>query len=328
MCIYGSVMPNKKYTATKKNGGIVPVPVDRRVMGVTIACGKCIECKKKKAREWKVRLEEELRHDIQAEFVTLSFSDEAIEKLIKQGKIESEGYEKENEIATWAVRKYFERWRKEYGKSVKHWLITELGQTNTERIHIHGIIWSKNKEAIERHWQYGNVYIGYEVSNRTVNYITKYINKTDILHKEYNSKILSSKGIGAKYLERIDAEQNRYKENGETRETYTTRQGKKMSLPIYWRNKIYTEEEREKLWIEKLDKNKRYVLGVEIDISKGLENYNQQLKNAQEKNSRLGYGKKKDWTNKKYDEEQRLIRIGNHLEKIGKALPPPEKGQS
>ena len=77
MCIYGSVMPNKKYTATKKNGGIVPVPVDRRVMGVTIKCGKCIECRKAKSREWTVRLQEELRHNNKAEFVTLSFSDEA-----------------------------------------------------------------------------------------------------------------------------------------------------------------------------------------------------------------------------------------------------------
>ena len=34
-------------------------------------------------------------------------------------------------------------------KSVRHWLITELGHNGTENIHLHGIIWTnKNIEAI------------------------------------------------------------------------------------------------------------------------------------------------------------------------------------
>ena len=42
-------------------------------------------------------------------------------------------------------------------------------------------------------------------------------------------------------------------------------------MPIYYRNKIYSEEEREKLWIQKLNSNTRYILGEKIDISKGEE---------------------------------------------------------
>ena len=39
-----------------------------------------------------------------------------------------------------------------------------------------------------------------------------------------------------------------------------------MALPMYYRNKIYTEEEREKLWIVKLDKEERWVCGEKVSI--------------------------------------------------------------
>ena len=55
-------MENKKYKPTKKNGGLVPLMKDKRVMVVPIACGNCIECRKKKAQEWRIRLIEELKH--------------------------------------------------------------------------------------------------------------------------------------------------------------------------------------------------------------------------------------------------------------------------
>ena len=89
----------------------------------------------------------------------------------------------------------------------------------------------------------------------------KYIGKQDEKHKTYKPIILASAGIGRGYEKRKDSENNKYKKNGETNETYKTRKGTKLALPIYYRNKIYTEEEREKLWIEKLDKQERYVLG-------------------------------------------------------------------
>ena len=42
----------------------------------------------------------------------------------------------EDGIATLAVRRFLERWRKKYKKSVKHWFVTELGGKFTERIHL------------------------------------------------------------------------------------------------------------------------------------------------------------------------------------------------
>jgi len=321
MCLYPRLINNRKYIANKKNGGVIPAVYDKRVLIVPTGCGKCIECKKQKAREWQVRLSEEIRHNKNGKFVTLTFSNESIKELSKN--IELKGYELDNEIATLAVRRFLERWRKKYKKSVKHWLITELGGNGTENIHMHGIIWTnENAETINKIWKYGYTWIGDKnnggyVNEQTINYIVKYVNKIDQKHSEYNSKILCSPGIGNKYLERIDSDNNKYK-GEETNETYKTRTGIKLALPIYYRNKIYQEEEKEKLWIDKLNKNVRYVLGQKIDISKGDKEYEKALKYAQIKNKRLGYGdNSKNWELKRYQNERRNMKTLERIKNVG-----------
>ena len=44
------------------------------------------------------------------------------------------------------------------------------------------------------------------------------------------------------------------------------RNGGKLNLPIYYRNKLFTEEEREKLFLDKIEKGIVYVLGTKIDL--------------------------------------------------------------
>lgn len=307
------MMKNPKYRANKKNGGVIPAVSDLRVTMVPIACGRCMECRKAEARKWQLRLIEDIRENKNGYMVTLTFSNESIKELV--GEIEKKtegkvmGYDMDNAIATMAMRRFNERWRKEHKKAVRHWTITELGHKGTENIHIHGIIWTdKPKEEITKHWKYGYTWIGEYVSEKTVNYIVKYVHKQDADHKEYKPKVLTSAGIGNAYTKRQDAETNRYKEGGQTREYYRTRQGIKMKIPIYWRNKIYSEEEREKLWLEKLDKNERWVDGIRVDISNGEEEYYKILEEARNKNNRLGYQQGKvDWSRKKYEEERRTI---------------------
>ena len=102
---------------------------------------------------------------------------------------------------------------------------------------------AKYKKAIKKNY----------VNAKTVNYSIKYILKQDADHKEYRAKILTSPGIGSNYTETYNAKTNEYKPDGKTIETYRTKSGHQISMPIYWRNKIYSEEERELLWIQKLD---------------------------------------------------------------------------
>ena len=147
MCLYPKLIANPKYRANKKNGGIIPAVFDNRILQVPIGCGNCIECRKKKKREWQIRLYEECEENKNGIFVTLTFSNESIRELGKEIK-NLDGYERDNAIATLAVRRFLERWRKKHKKSVRHWLITELGHNGTENIHLHGIIWTDNRKDI------------------------------------------------------------------------------------------------------------------------------------------------------------------------------------
>jgi hypothetical protein len=380
MCLYPELLRNPKYKANKKNGGVIPAVFDERTLYVPIGCNKCMECRKQKARDWKARLMEDIKEHKNGRFITLTFSNEAYRKIYNEipqfqkrtkykdgAKIEKEyhatGYTLDNEIATRALRLFLERWRKRYKKSLRHWLVTELGHNGTENIHMHGIVWQPKEwagtwlefmEEVEAKWTYGHVWkykwefnkkVNY-VSEQTINYCVKYVMKQDEIHTAYNSIVLTSAGIGANYTSTYktweeqhihrdkkgkwtlrtytrkrlipkkfgDYHNNKYK-GKDTNETYRMRNGYKTSLPIYWRNKIYTEEEREKLWIHKLNEQKRYVNGAEIDISKDEKEYYEALETARRLNKKLGYGdNNKNWKRDKYEHERRrlmqLTRLG------------------
>lgn len=333
MCLYNRLIKNKRYIPNKKNGGAVPAILDIRTLYVPVACGDCIECKKQKAREWSVRLQQEIKEHKNGKFVTLTFSTKSIVTLYKEAKEKAEieqweavfkgekgkpipkGYDLDNAAAGLAIRRFLERWRKKYKKSVRHWLITEIGGNNWEHVHIHGIIFTD--ENITNIWQYGGVSIGrhleeykkdHWVNNQTINYIVKYLYKTDDKHKTFKSKIFASAGIGSGYEKTYNAETNKYDE-GKTDEKFKAEDGTELPLPIYYRNKIYTDEEKEKLWIEKLDKAERWVCGEKIIVKTEADykKYAQLVAYHQHRTRQLGYGSNETWKRKEYEKQQREI---------------------
>ena len=309
MCLYEQRMKNPHYLTNEKNRGIIPTPEDIRHLHISVGCGWCEECRKKLANEWRIRLYEEYKENNKAEFVTLSFSPEGIRKLeeeIIEKKYKGiEGEEIDvNLLASYAIRMYTERWRKKYKTAQRHWIITELGHKNSERIHLHGIIWNTTdtpgdefKKDIEEKWQYGTVYIGKYVNEKTINYITKYITKLDTYHKGYKQKIITSKGIGKAYINSEQAKRNQYR-GEETNTTYKTENGYIIELPRYYKDKIYTEEQKSKLWTNLLDKEKIFIKGVKFDKTNQDDTeyrnifYNT-LKTARESNNTVGYGNNK-----------------------------------
>lgn len=333
-------MYNPKYKRNNKNGGVIPAVQDKRVLWVPIGCGNCIECRKQKARGWQIRLLEDIKKHRNGKFVTLTFSDESLKELIE--KIEKDrrkqfskeaneviteyknldGYERDNAIATEAVKLFRERWRKEFGKSVRHWLITELGHNGTENVHLHGIIWTDQPiSKIREKWQYGYIWPREDneesnyVSERTVNYIIKYVTKQDEKYKGYKAIILTSPGIGANYTEGYDSKNNKW--NGEkTVEAYRTSTGHKIAMPNYWRNKIYTEVEREKLWIQKLDKETRYVCGEKVSIKDGDEAYWKLVEWHRRRSRELGYMTEAGiWKRREYERQRRNIMTEERIKK-------------
>lgn len=234
--------------------------------------------------------------------MTMTFSDEAFHQIDPNNKMEA------NEFAAMAIELFRKRWYRKYKEGLKHWLVTELGHgkkapehKSTERLHLHGFIWTdKTCAEIEERWEYGWVDEGEYVNEQSVGYCVKYVSKIDEAHPGYISKIFASKGLGKGFLSRCEAELNKF--NGtETREYYKTPSGIKLALPRYYRNKLYTEEQREQLWINLLDKQTRYVRGEKIDIStpEGEKEYIKAVLYRQAENVQLGYPKN-PWKKKNY----------------------------
>lgn len=316
-------MKNKRYEPNKKNGGIVPECQDKRLLGVETECGWCEECRKKKMNGWRFRLQEQMKWGDQriGLFVTLSYSEEALEELEKEFKTNDA-----ETIGIKSSRRFFERYRKEYKTMCKHWCVMELGHKNTERLHIHGILFVKDTKRaeelrngkLEKIWGYGNIYIGDRCNEETVNYVGKYLLKVDTGHKGFTPRILCSPGLGKTYIER-EWDKHTIKPEG-TIEYIQYSNGAKGSMPRYYRRKRWTDEEREFLTIQRLNKNEGYIGGVKyfnfnsVETQKILQEY-REFKKAEgdAKGFPRGWERKKyktrltsEWENKiktKYEDE-------------------------
>lgn len=336
MCLYPRLIQNPKYKKNKKNGGEIPAVKDHRVTIVPIGCQTCIECRQQKTREWMTRLQEDIKENKNGKFIVLTFSTENLIYITDQvqksyaekheGEM-MEGYELDNQIVTYAVRHFLERWRKKYKKSLRHWLVTELGHGTTEHIHIHGILWMDDVKKLDEIWQYGWTFKGKErygkrgeityenyVNANSISYITKYVTKIDYRHMAYRPIILTSPGIGNNYTKTGNYLKNKY--NGKkTVETYRTSTGHKMAIPIYWRNKIYSDEQKEELWINKLDNHTRYVCGEKVDIKKDNKAYDKLVEYHRTRTAKLGYQPPEFlWKRKVYEEQQRELIRGRRIQ--------------
>lgn len=326
MCLYPKKIKNKKYTATIKNNGNIPEPpiigynklgvamYDQRVLNIEVPCGQCIECRQTKAREWQVRLTEEIKVHKYNYFITLTFAPKELEKLCKKTRLKEC-----NAVAGYAVRHMLERYRKDNKKSIKHWLITELGHEGTERIHLHGLLFTdeelifsnmdNNQLRTWKYWKYGQIYVGEYVNNRTINYISKYITKIDTDHKGFIGQILASPGIGKNFIDRINnyhiTTYNYRPKN--TNDFYRLSNGSKIKLPTYYKNKLYNEEQREEKWRDFLDKERISILGN--DHNKITCTTIPTIKEeAQKYNKFLGYGDNtKEWRKKDYNITKRML---------------------
>lgn len=346
MCLYPQLIKNPKYKDTIKNGGIIPPVPDPRVLYVPIGCQQCKECRNKKARQWQTRLQEDIKTNTNGKFIALTFSNEWYKQLVENTNgiralhdlPHLKGYDLDNALAKSATRLFLERYRKKYKKSLRHWLITELGHAGTQNIHLHGIIWPTQStlDDIEKIWAYGFMWKGKLIKNKlvnyvnqkTINYIIKYVTKVDEHHKYYRSIILTSPGIGKSYLQSYNSTKNTF-QHTDTNETYTTPTGHKTSLPIYWRNQLYTDEEKEKLWLQKLDKQERWINGVRLDISTkaGKQRYWQYLKTKQQESEKLGYGNGKiSWEQMEYGQQLQRRYMGQS--KRRKKLPGQQRNNS
>lgn len=244
--------------------------------------------------------------------MTLTFSEKWLKhcesKAIERSEEYLEGYEIDNAAAAYAVDRFALRWKKKFGRRPRRWLITELGGQYTERLHLHGILFEKiSKEDLEALWKYGHIWIGDYCNEGSIHYIVKYMQKVDKVHKYYKGKVFTSPGIGRNY---IGSYNNLEQKRNTERDYYKLHDGRKVGLPIYYRNLTYDDITREDLWLKRLDKQERWINGIRIDLTKkNAEEYEARVRAQEQRNNRmLGYGEpvsEKTWDKMRYEIEKR-----------------------
>lgn len=268
MCYFTKKVLNKRFLPNRKNRWDPPVCTDERFKYVEVECGHCFECRKKKRREWRIRNYEQLRETPNAVFFTGTVSPKRYEEICTKYRYKNDGTQ-DNEIITKIQRLFLERIRKQTGKSVKHWCVTEKGHTNTRRIHIHGLFYATNGETkwqltklLYENWIDGYKYYGRYVNEKTINYVSKYMTKKDEDNPEYIGIVLCSKGLGAGYKNRMAYKHAWNNEN--TKIIYKARNGTELPIPRYYKTQLFDENQRQLLWLYAENKGTKWVKGFEI----------------------------------------------------------------
>lgn len=323
MCTRQLIINNPKYKPNKKNNGNPPELTNEKERTLQIPCGDCPECRKKKTNDWKIRLFEEIKAQGEENciFVTLTFDEENLNELnLKKDdlindkfieydkktkhqraehprlakKFKEENYDNviddQNETAKLAVKRFRERYRKLFKKSIRHWLISEKG-SKTGRLHLHGLLiglpkdWVREAKLASGHtysniglwykgsvpkrdtssrlakiWKYGHIYTGWNCTEATTTYTMKYLTKKDYKNN-YQGKILVSPGLGRTY---ITSTTKRMHKNGNN--YYTNISGFKTALCRYYKTKIWSEEELHDKFIEELEQKRFTIDGYQYYV--------------------------------------------------------------
>lgn len=239
---------------------MTPLVLQRKDEGRTIPvpCGKCPACLKRRTSNWSFRLMQEFKVSDSAFFITLTYEREKCPVTPKRFM----------DLRKRDVQLFFKRLRKSHDgrglkvcnrktgyspgnlpfKSVKYFAVGEYG-SRSFRPHYHAIVFNSSVELIEKAWGLGYVHFG-EVNEASVGYTLKYMQKpskiplhaNDDRQKEFQ---LMSKGLGSNYV--TQAVKKWHKAALTERMYCNLPDGKKIAMPRYYKDRIYTLEERSRV---------------------------------------------------------------------------------
>lgn len=228
---------------------------------VFVPCGKCLACRINRRREWTLRLQNEQVYSKSSFFVTLTYDDEHLPKDDNGRPC----------VSKRDVQLFLARLRKKFGDGIRYFINSEYGP-ETFRPHYHAIFfnlppdlplqsrpivrfWRGKKsiaylnEDLTKCWKNGDVEFS-DVTKERCGYCAKYfVSRQDVPKNSIPNFSLISKGrysvdgvggIGYRYAKDI-APKVRYL--GST-SCISPSSGHYVALPRYYRNNIYTEEER------------------------------------------------------------------------------------
>lgn len=233
---------------------------------VTAPCNKCPECRARRASAWSFRLRQEEKVSTSSYFITVTYDTLEV-PITEKGRLS---------LRKKDVQKFIKRIRKSHAdksndtsKSIKYYAVGEYGG-RTWRPHYHLILFNADiqkmvnrtdqlklreslfdgqTEVMCKQWKFGHITVG-QVNPASVGYTLKYICKPkkvpeykgDDRQPEFS---LMSKGLGVSYL--TESMIKYHLADVENRMFCSVEGGVKLSMPRYYKNKLYNSEQKEKI---------------------------------------------------------------------------------
>jgi len=214
---------------------ISPLLINPRTTRDVVPCGKCNYCLQSKRADWTFRLLQEVKQCTSAHFLTLTYADEYT-------PVSEHG---EYELSKRDMQLFMKRLRKENTQPLRYYSVGEYG-TQTDRPHYHSIMFNLDQSTLgnlQAIWQKGMVHRG-DVNIASIHYVTKYVinRHCDYTGREPPFALMSRRpGIGARYL----VTHTKWHQQNEA--NYTQVNGILGRLPRYYKDKLFTAVERERM---------------------------------------------------------------------------------
>lgn len=231
-----------------------------------VGCGKCLACRINKRREWTLRLCHEEVFSSSAYFVTLTYDEDHVPFDVNLNMC----------VSVQDIQLFMKRLRKHVAEvapdvSLRFFCNSEYGP-ETGRPHYHMLLFNVPDELmfqgarqirrgksvsftcpyLQGIWKNGNVEFGI-ASKERAGYCAKYFVDRKSIDSDLqpNFSLMSrNPGIGFSYQEKIQEKVRYY-----GLRACLNSSGTYVALPRYYRNKIWNDEERRKMFIENLDQN-------------------------------------------------------------------------
>jgi len=230
-------------------------PIELIATGKTVPCGYCNFCLQRKRSDWSVRIFKEFQESESGYFLTLTYD----EDHIMYGSNETGTLVKEHlQMFIRQFKQLQRRWERKNGhdeRKIKHYSVGEYG-TKSLRPHYHSILINARLEVLHLMlnkettiWDKGQIYIG-GCNAATINYVTKYLIDRDETHGDQKTFAAMTPALGKGY---IDKNVTWHKNEGGDKRGFLKFNGKTVGMPRYYRDRIFTKEERELMNIKAED---------------------------------------------------------------------------
>jgi len=207
-----------------------------------VPCGRCAHCKKVRTDQWVFRLMEEDKVSTSSYFITLTYNTDHV-PISENGFMtlcRKEGPKFWKRLREHASRKF------PYAKPIKYYLCGEYG-SQRKRPHYHAIVFNvPDPELFYDAWDKGKVDVG-NVAGASIAYTVGYLakeSKIPLFERDDRVPEFSqmSKGLGKSYVDNM--RQVNYHKADYTRQFVVDHQNKKIPMPKYYKDIIYSDQER------------------------------------------------------------------------------------